>query len=81
MNLINPYIIPGPYADAITGEIIVVVDVITHGFNVAAQRQQPLPEPEVVWRQLVVEGAPKHERFSMPLSEFFKHYQAKPNTL
>lgn len=81
MNLINAYIIPGPYADAITGEIIVVVDVVTHEFNVTAQRQQPLPDPMVVWRQLVVEGAPKHERFSMPLSEFFKHYHAKSNTL
>ncbi len=81
MNLINAYIIPGPYADAITGEIIVVVDVVTHSFNTAAQRQQAIPDPYVVWRPLMVEGAPKHERFSMPLSEFFKHYHAKPNTL
>ena len=72
MNRINSQNLePGPYKDE-HGFEVVVIDIITHGWNSSAGLQEALLEPLVVGRQLMR----TEERYVWPLAVFKERFKA-----
>lgn len=72
MDAINPYLVPGTYQDD-AEKIVVVLDVITHGYNSVHGLQEVLPSPLVVVVDLV---RPKeHLRYTYPIEVFLMKFK------
>lgn len=69
MNRINEFNVePGPYGLA-DGRVLVVVDVVNHVYNAAADLPEAIEDPMVIVRPLE-NGRLEHNRYGYPLTVF-----------